>query len=155
MLHPGHGTPYADSEDPRGARHDIYDAPGTPDAGEMTDDGCESPILCAPPVRCAPPILCESGKNRPPAELLGPVLCRPGHSGALMTQRMVDEDGDVFDSQGRRFHGPALKASNIMRLLDYAWFRTECDNTLRTRLALHCRDCFDLVSKCLLALKAR
>jgi hypothetical protein len=78
-----------------------------------------------------------------------------------MTKRMVDEDGDVFDSQGRRFHGPALKANNIMRLLDYAWFRTECDHTLRTRLDLHCRDCFDLVSKylvsskCLLARKAR
>jgi hypothetical protein len=42
-----------------------------------------------------------------------------------------------------------------MRLLDYAWFRTECDHTLRTRLALHCRDCFDLVSKYLLALKTR
>ena len=25
------------------------DAPGTPDAGETTDDGCESPILCARP----------------------------------------------------------------------------------------------------------
>ena len=42
-----------------------------------------------------------------------------------------------------------------MRLLDYAWFRTECDHTLRTRLAHNCRDCFDLVSKYLLALKAR
>ena len=109
------------------------DAPGTPDAGETTDDGCESPILCARPVRCAPPVLREPA---PP-------------------QRMVYEDGDVFDSQGRRFHGPALKANNIMRLLDYAWFRTECDHTLRTRLDLHCRDCFDLVSKYLLALKAR
>jgi len=131
------------------------DAPGTPDAGETTDDGCESPILCARPVRCAPPVLREPA---PPAELSGPVLCRPGHSGAprmQMTQRMVDEDGDVFDSQGRRFHWPALKANNIMRLLDYTWFRRECDHTLRTRLDLHCRDCFDLVSKYLLALKAR
>ena len=109
------------------------DAPGTSDAGETTDDGFESPILCARPVRCAPPILREPA---PP-------------------QRMVDEDGDVFDSQGRRFYGPALKANNIMRLLDYTWFRTECDHTLRTQLALHCRDCFDLVSKYLLALKAR
>jgi hypothetical protein len=151
---------YTDSEayvsdtisDAPGAR---TDAPGTPDAGETTDDGCESPILCAHPARCAPPVLREPA---PPAELSRPVLCHPGHSGALrmqMTQRMVDEDGDVFDSQGRRFHGPALKANNIMRLLDYMWFRTECDHTLRTRLALHCRDCFDLVSKYLLALKAR
>ncbi len=50
---------YTDSEayvpdtisDASGAR---TDAPGTPDAGETTDDGCESPILCARPVRCAP-----------------------------------------------------------------------------------------------------
>ena len=44
-----------------------------------------------------------------------------------------------------------------MRLLDFACFRTEGGHTLRTRLALHCRDCFDtrskLVSKYLLALK--
>ena len=53
------------------------------------------------------------------------------------------------------FHGPALKANNITRLLDFACFQTECGHTLRTRLALHCRDCFDLVSKYLLALKAR
>jgi hypothetical protein len=51
------------------------------------------------------------------------------------------------------FHGPALKANNIMRLLDFACFRTEGGHTLRTRLALHCRDRFDLVSKYLLALK--
>jgi len=61
----------------------------------------------------------------------------------------------IFDSQGRRFYGPALQANNVMRLLEHAWFRAECDHTLRTRLALHCRDCFDLVSKYLLALKAR
>ena len=61
----------------------------------------------------------------------------------------------IFDSQGRRFYGPALQANNVMRLLDHAWFRAECDHALRTRLALHCRDCFDLVSKYLLALKAR
>jgi hypothetical protein len=42
-----------------------------------------------------------------------------------------------------------------MRLLDYVWFRIECDHTLRTRLALHCRDLFDLVSKYLLVLKAK
>jgi len=56
-------------------------------------------------------------------------------------------------THARRFHGPALKANNIMRLLDFACFRTQCGHTLRTRLALHCRDCFDLVSKYLLALK--
>ena len=67
----------------------------------------------------------------------------------------ADEGRDVFDSQGRRFYGPGLKANNVMRLLEHAWFRAECDHTLRTRLALHCRDCFDLVSKYLLALKAR
>jgi len=58
-------------------------------------------------------------------------------------------------THARRFHGPALEANNIMRLLDFACFRTEGGHTLRTRLALHCRDCFDLVSKYLLALKAR
>ena len=67
----------------------------------------------------------------------------------------TDEGRDVFDSQGRRFYAPALKASNVMWLLKHAWFRAECDHTLRTRLSLHCRDCFDLVSKYLLALKAR
>jgi hypothetical protein len=67
----------------------------------------------------------------------------------------TDEGRDVFDSQGRRFYAPALKASNVMWLLKHAWFRAECDHTLRTRLPLHCRDCFDLVSKYLLALKAR
>ena len=42
-----------------------------------------------------------------------------------------------------------------MQLLDLSWFRTECHHTLRTRLGpgLHCRDCFDLASKYLLALK--
>ena len=64
-------------------------------------------------------------------------------------------DPDAFDSQGRRFHRPALEATNIMRLLDFAWFRAECDHALRTRLDRHSRDCFDLVSKYLLALKAR
>ena len=49
-------------------------------------------------------------------------------------------------AQGEQHHETAL---------DYSWFRTECDHTLRTRLALHCRDSFDLVSKYLLALKAR
>ena len=53
----------------------------------------------------------------------------------------------------RRFHGPALKVNNIMRLLDFLCFRTKCGHTLRTRLTLHCRDCFDLVSKYLLDLK--
>jgi hypothetical protein len=52
---------------------------------------------------------------------------------------MVDEDGDGF----RQFHGTALKANNIIRLLDFKCFRTEWDY----------RDCFDLVSKYLLTLK--
>merc|ERR1712167_110122 len=58
-------------------------------------------------------------------------------------------------ARGRPFHRPALEATNIMRLLDFAWFRAQCDHMLRTRLDLYCRDCFDLVSKYLLALKAR
>ena len=62
---------------------------------------------------------------------------------------------DVFDSQGRRFHGPALEGTNILRLVDLAWFREECDYTLRARLGHHDRDAFDLVSKYVLALKAR
>merc|ERR1719352_748913 len=53
---------------------------------------------------------------------------------------------DVFDSQGRRFHGPALEGTNILRLVDLAWFREECDDTLRARLGHHDRDAFDLVS---------
>ena len=62
---------------------------------------------------------------------------------------------DVFDSQGRRFHGPALEGTNILRLVDLAWFREECNDTLRARLGYHDRDAFDLVSKYVLALKAR
>ena len=62
---------------------------------------------------------------------------------------------DVFDSQGRRFHGPALEGTNILRLVDLAWFREECECTLRARLGHHDRDAFDLVSKYVLALKAR
>ena len=62
---------------------------------------------------------------------------------------------DVFDSQGRRFHGPALEGTNILRLVELAWFREECDYTLRARLGHHDRDAFDLVSKYVLALKAR
>jgi hypothetical protein len=90
------------------------DAPDTTDAGETTDDdGCESPImgggLCTRPVLCVRAVRCAS-----------PILCEPAPP-----PRMVDEDGDVFDLQGRQFHGPALKTNNIMRLLDYVWFRTE------------------------------
>ena len=62
---------------------------------------------------------------------------------------------DVFDSQGRRFHGPALDGTNILRLVELAWFREECECTLRARLGHHDRDAFDLVSKYVLALKAR
>jgi hypothetical protein len=40
-----------------------------------------------------------------------------------------------------------------MRLLDFTCFRTEGGHTLRTRLTLNCRDCFDLVSKYLLSFK--
>ena len=52
------------------------------------------------------------------------------------TGQTVNEGRDVFDSQGLRLYGPALKASNVMWLLDHAWFRAECDHTLRTRLSL-------------------
>ena len=62
---------------------------------------------------------------------------------------------DVFDSQGRRFHGPALEGTNILRLVDLAWFREECDDILRARLGHHDRDAFDLVFNLYaLALKA-
>jgi len=121
------------------------------DAGQTTDDGCESPILCvsrtatyaAKAVKCAVP-----PHNRP--EEAGST-----EGDEADEADDADEGRDVFDSQGRRFYGPGLKANNVMRLLEHAWFRAECDHTLRTRLALHCRDCFDLVSKYLLALKAR
>ncbi len=60
------GMTYTDSEDYSDnqtyvsdtisdASGDRTDAPGTPDAGQTTDDGCESPILFAHPVRCASP----------------------------------------------------------------------------------------------------
>jgi len=64
------------------------------------------------------------------------------------------EDNQAYarSAISRACAGP-FKANTIMRLLDFACFRTECGHTLRTRLALHCRDCFDLVSKYLLALK--
>ena len=148
------------------------DEPGTPDmsdAGETTDDGCESPILCvsrtatyaAKAVKCAVP-----PHNRPEeagsteGDEADEADEADGANGADEADDAneaddADEGRDVFDSQGRRFYGPALQANNVMRLLDHAWFRAECDHTLRTRLALHCRDCFDLVSKYLLALKAR
>ncbi len=127
------------------------------DAGETTDDGCQSPILCvsraatydAKAVKCAVPPY-----DRP--EEAGATEADDADEAADADEADdADEGRDVFDSQGRRFYGPALKANNVMRLLDHAWFRAECDHTLRTRLALHCRDCFDLVSKYLLALKAR
>ena len=62
---------------------------------------------------------------------------------------------DIFDEHGRRFYRPALKANNLVALVDHAWFRKECAQTLMTRLGLHCRDAFDLVSKYILALKSR
>ena len=62
---------------------------------------------------------------------------------------------DIFDEHGRRFYRPALKANNLVALVDHAWFRKECAQTLMTRLGLHCRDAFDLVSKYILALKVR
>jgi hypothetical protein len=142
------------------------------DAGETTDDGSESPILCVSrAATCAKPV--KYAIPTPAPSFLSPAR---GHVGKharsedrcdLRPEAMsdetddtgqtgeTDEGRDVFDSQGRRFYAPALKASNVMWLLKHAWFRAECDHTLRTRLPLHCRDCFDLVSKYLLALKAR
>jgi hypothetical protein len=49
----------------------------------------------------------------------------------------TDEGRDAFDSQSQRFYCPALEASNAMQLPKHAWFRAECDHTLRTRLPLH------------------
>jgi len=69
---------------------------------------------------------------------------------------MTCTDNEVCDNQAylrSAFHRPALKVNNIMRLLDFACFRTKCVQTLRTLIALHCRDCSDLVSKYLLTLK--
>ena len=99
------------------------------------------------------PVRSHYGRANTP-QTLGHCDNRPEEAGSTEGDD-ADEDRDVFDSQGRRFYGPALKANNVMRLLKHTWFRAECDRTLRTRLALHCRDCFDLVSKYLLALKAR
>ena len=98
------------------------DEPGTPDmsdAGETTDDGCESPILCvsrtatyaAKAVKCAVP-----PHNR------------PEEAGSTEGDEAddADEGRDVFDSQGRRFYGPALQANNVMLSRPW-WFRAECD----------------------------
>ena len=91
------------------------DEPGTPDmsdAGETTDDGCESPILCvsrtatyaAKAVKCAVP-----PHNRP--EEAGST-----EGDEADEADDADEGRDVFDSQGRRFYGPALQANNVMLL---------------------------------------
>ena len=121
-------------------------ATSTPDPGETTDDGCPGHREQRVPQSAVP------APPRPATVALMPSPRHPPH-----TQPALAADGacDVFDSQFRRYHAPALKATNIMRLLDLSWFRTECDHTLRTRLGpgLHCRDFFDLVSKYLLALK--
>ena len=121
------------------------------DAGETTDDGCESPILCVSrAATCAKPV--KYAIPTPAPSFLSPAR---GHVGKharsedrcdLRPEAMsdetddtgqtgeTDEGRDVFDSQGRRFYAPALKASNVMWLLKHAWFRAECDHTLRTRL---------------------
>ena len=113
------------------------------DAGETTDDGCESPILCvsrtatyaAKAVKCAVP-----PHNRP--EEAGSTEGdeadeADGANGADDANEAddADEGRDVFDSQGRRFYGPALQANNVMLSRPW-WFRAECDYALRTRLAL-------------------
>jgi len=79
----------------------------------------------------------------------------PRHPAHTQLALAADWACDVFYSQCRRYHAPALKATNIMQLLDLLWFRTECDHTLRTRLGPDCHNCFDLVSKYLLTLKIR
>ena len=128
------------------------DEPGTPDmsdAGETTDDGCESPILCvsrtatyaAKAVKCAVP-----PHNRPEeagsteGDEADEADEADGANGADEADDAneaddADEGRDVFDSQGRRFYGPALQANNVMLSRPW-WFRAECDYALRTRLAL-------------------
>ena len=145
--------------------------------GETTDDGCTSPILrvsgqreqrvpqsaATAPLRPAtvcfshPHAVSEASPHTPSAAPgRHSVTVGAGNDGEAPNSA-ADGACDVFDSQCRRYHALALKATNIMKLLDLPWFRTECDHTLRTRLGagLHCRDCFDLVSTYLLALKTR
>ena len=122
------------------------------DTGETTDDGSAPPILC---MRSG----LTGGKGAGTA-----VAADANASNAAAAANAATNDADdaadagphdVFDSQGRRFHGPALEGTNILRLVDLAWFREECNDTLRARLGHHDRDAFDLVSKYVLALKAR
>ena len=77
---------------------------------------------------------------------------RTSPAGPSATPRCSDK---IYDEYGRRFHRPTLAANNVVALVNEAWFREQCAQTLTTRLGLHGRDAFDLVSKYLLALKAR
>ena len=124
------------------------------DTGETTDDGNASPILC---MRSG-----LTGGKRAGAAVAADANASNAAAAANAATNDADDAADaggaphdVFDSQGRRFHGPALEGTNILRLVDLAWFREECNDTLRARLGYHDRDAFDLVSKYVLALKAR
>jgi len=115
-------------------------ATSTPDPSETTDDGCTAPILRVSDHR--EQRVPQSAAPAPPRPATVAPMPSPRHP--PRTQPVLAADGacDVFDSQCQRYHAPALKATNIMRLLDLSWFRTECDHTLRTRLGpgLYCSD---------------
>ena len=145
------------------------------DTGETTDDGNASPILCmrggltggrtgradAEAAADADADASNAAANAANAKAANAANAKASNAANSATNDADDAAGagavphDVFDSQGRRFHGPALEGTNILRLVDLAWFREECDDTLRARLGHHDRDAFDLVSKYVLALKAR
>ena len=121
------------------------------DTGETTDDGNASPILC---MRSG-----LTGGKRAGAAVAADANASNAAAAANAATNDADDAADaggaphdVFDSQGRRFHGPALEGTNILRLVDLAWFREECNDTLRARLGYHDRDAFDLVSKYVLVL---
>jgi hypothetical protein len=122
------------------------------DAGETTDDGSASPILR---IRNS----LAGGRDRDvnlSATAATSSSSSSSSSSAAAAAAAADTcDHDVFDSQGRRFHWPAIQGTNILRLVDLPWFREECDHILSLTLGRHNRDTFDLVSKYALALKAR
>jgi len=149
------------------------DEPGTPDmsdAGETTDDGCESPILCvsrtatyaAKAVKCAVP-----PHNRPEeagsteGDEADEADEADGANGADEADDAneaddADEGRDVFDSQGRRFYGPALQANNVM-LLDHGGSGPSATTMVPGRVRLRAEDAarppprfLDLVAKYLL-----
>ena len=92
------------------------------DAGETTDDGSASPILCMRG-RLA-------GERRGMADTAAAADANTSIASNASNTAANDANAadagavphDVFDSQGRRFEGPALEGTNILRLLQQVSF---------------------------------